>query len=182
MAGYSRENQRQNEALQSILDGKTPEKRILVGYEGDRIGLTEKEKEERKLSAEKADIFKEARMPWFCPECNKIMKTRLDNKFYYMQRRCHDCVVKEETKMRINGTYEEYEKNKVRENKLSYIRDLKQTIKDWKNSPDSVSFFNQVRADGYSVDEEKWGGDDGEEMKKLLEEAEDYLKNLEETI
>ena len=47
MAGYSRENQRQNEALQSILDGKTPEKRILVGYDGDKIELTEKEKEEK---------------------------------------------------------------------------------------------------------------------------------------
>ena len=84
--------------------------------------------------------------------------------------------------MRINGTYEEYEKTKVRENKRSYIRDLKQTIEDWKNSPDSVTFLNQVKADGYSVDEEKWGGDDGEEMKKLLVEAEEYLKNLEETI
>ena len=30
MAGYSRENQRQNAALQSILRGETPEKRILV--------------------------------------------------------------------------------------------------------------------------------------------------------
>ena len=110
--GYSRENQRQNEALQSILDGDAPEKRIMVGYQGDTIGLTETEKEERKISSEKADVLKEARMPWFCPECNKIMKSRLDTKFYYLQSRCHDCVVKEETKMRINGTYEEYEEIK----------------------------------------------------------------------
>ena len=95
--GYSKENQRQNEALQSILDGGTPEKRIMVGYQGNKIELTEAEKEERKISSEKADVLKEARMPWFCPECNKIMKTRLDNKFYYLQSRCYDCVVKEET-------------------------------------------------------------------------------------
>ena len=31
--GYSRENSRQNEALQSILDGRTPEKRIFVPVE-----------------------------------------------------------------------------------------------------------------------------------------------------
>jgi hypothetical protein len=84
--------------------------------------------------------------------------------------------------MRINGTYEEYEEIKVRENKRSYIKDLKQTIEEWKNSPDAVTFLNQVRADGYSVDEEKWGGDDGEEMKKLIVEAEEYLEKLEETI
>ena len=31
--GYSRENKRQNDALQSILDGGTPEKRIFVAME-----------------------------------------------------------------------------------------------------------------------------------------------------
>ena len=30
MAGYSRESERQNKALQTILDGGTPEKRIFV--------------------------------------------------------------------------------------------------------------------------------------------------------
>ena len=176
--GYSRENQRQNEALQSILDGNTPEKRIMVGYQGDTIGLTETEKEERKISSEKADVLKEARMPWFCPACKKIMKKRLDEKMWYLYTHCFDCQIK----MRINGTYEEYEEIKVRENKRSYIKDLKQTIEEWKNSPDAVTFLNQVKADGYSVDEEKWGGDDGEEMKKLIVEAEEYLEKLEETI
>ncbi len=48
--------------------------------------------------------------------------------------------------------------------------------------PDGDLFNYYCSLCGTSVDEEKWGGDDGEEMKKLLEEAEDYLKNLEETI
>ena len=181
MANYSKEAERQSKALQNILDGKEPESRIMVGYEGDKIELTEAEKEERKASAERADVLKEARMPWFCPECNKVMKTRLDRKFYYMVQKCHDCVVKEETKMRINGTYGEYEKNKVRENKRSYIRDLKQTIEEWKNSPDSVTYFNQVRPDGYSLDEEEWAVNK-DEIKILVKEAEEYLEKLEETI
>ena len=33
MAGYSKENHRQNQALQTILDGGTPEKRIIVSME-----------------------------------------------------------------------------------------------------------------------------------------------------
>ena len=33
MAGYSRENERQNKALKSILRGETPEKRIFVAQE-----------------------------------------------------------------------------------------------------------------------------------------------------
>ena len=181
MANYSKEAERQSKALQNILDGKEPESRIMVGYEGDKIELTEKEKEERRKDEERTEVLKEARMPWFCPACNKVMKTRLDRKFYYMIQKCHDCVVKEETKMRINGTFDEYEKNKVRENKRSYIRDLKQTIEEWKNSPDSVTYFNQVRPDGYSLDEEKWDVNK-DEINILIKEAEEYLEKLEETI
>ena len=33
MAGYSRENKRQNEALESILRGELPEKRIFIANE-----------------------------------------------------------------------------------------------------------------------------------------------------
>ena len=64
----SRESVRENKAMQSILRGETPEKRIMVGFEskdekptGDKID---------RLS----DIMKEARMPWFCPSCKKVMK------------------------------------------------------------------------------------------------------------
>ena len=181
MGNYSKEAERQSKAIQSILDGQEPESRIMVGYQGDKIELTETEKEERKVSAERADVLKDARMPWFCPECSKVMKSRLDRRFYYMVRKCHDCVVKEETKMRINGTFDEYEKSKVRENKKSYIRDLKQSIEEWKNSPASVTYFNQVRPDGYSLDEEKWEVNENE-VKILIKEAEEYLEKLEETI
>ena len=181
MANYSKEAERQSKAIQSILDGQEPEKRIMVGYEGDKTKLTETEKEKRKISAERADVFKIGRMPWFCPECNKVMKSRLDSRFWLMVRKCHDCVVKEETKMRINGTFDEYEKSKVRENKKSYIRDLKQSIDEWKNSPASVTYFNQVRPDGYSLDEEKWEVNENE-VKILIKEAEEYLEKLEETI
>jgi len=72
MAGYSRENSRQNEALQSILDGGSPEERVQVGYTG------KKEKSGDKISP-LSDIMKEARMPWFCPSCDKVMKKRLDD-------------------------------------------------------------------------------------------------------
>ena len=41
MANYSKEAERQSKALQNILDGQEPESRIMVGYEGDKIELTE---------------------------------------------------------------------------------------------------------------------------------------------
>ena len=49
MAGYSKENQRQNQALQTILDGGTPEKRIFIANEDmDYKKSVEKEKQKER--------------------------------------------------------------------------------------------------------------------------------------
>ena len=123
--GYSKESQRQNKVLGDLLSGKTPDKRIMVGYEGK----TESGDKISRLS----DVMKEARMPMFCPKCDVIMKKRLDNKFWNMYGHCFDCQIKIENKMRIDGTYEEWEKEKVRQNKISFIKEQIQAIKEWKN-------------------------------------------------
>ena len=100
MAGYSKESERQNKALRAIMRGETPEKRVMVGYD----------KEKSESSGDKidrlSDIMKEARMPWFCPECDKTMKKRLDNKFWRLFGHCFDCQVKLEHKLRLEGKYD----------------------------------------------------------------------------
>ena len=63
----------EEKALQSILRGETPEKRVMVGYEG-------KKQESGDQISRMTDLMKEARMPMFCPKCDKVMKKRLDNK------------------------------------------------------------------------------------------------------
>jgi ribosomal protein L37AE/L43A len=95
MAGYSKENERQNKALKSILKGQTPEERVMVGYEGKKDN-TPGDKIDR-LS----EIMKEARMPWFCPKCDKVMKKRLDNKMWMYYGHCFDCQVDDENHRRI---------------------------------------------------------------------------------
>ena len=72
--GYSRENSRQNQALQSILDGGTPDKRIFIAKEDKEFKekMRLERKAERKRVDEKFEATKEARVPWFCPECTII--------------------------------------------------------------------------------------------------------------
>jgi|TARA_B100000959_G_scaffold221803_1_gene234642 ribosomal protein L37AE/L43A len=181
MAGYSRENQRQNEALQKIMDGGAPEKRVMVGYEGDKTGLTEKEIEERKISAEKTDVLKEARMPWFCPKCDRIMKKRIDNQYYRRYNHCMDCQIEFENELAVQGKLNDHIKETVKQNKKSYLKEMKQSIEEWKKAPDTVSFFNQVRPDGYSLDEEQWDVDK-DHINQEIKEAEEYIKKLEESI
>ena len=70
-------SRRENKALKALLKGDSVEKRVMVGYEGDKQGGGDKID---RLS----DIMKDARMPVFCPKCEKVMKIKLDNKMWLL--------------------------------------------------------------------------------------------------
>ena len=167
--GYSKESQRQNKVLGDLLSGKTPDKRIMVGYEGK----TESGDKISRLS----DVMKEARMPMFCPKCDVIMKKRLDNKFWNMYGHCFDCQIKIENKMRIDGTYEEWEKNKVKQNKISFIKEQIQAIEEWKDMK-APEFFNNVGVNEPMLEKEKWDID----VEKIKKEAEEAIEKFTEEL
>ena len=182
MAGYSRENKRQNEALQTILDGGTPEKRIFVPVEDkefkEKLKL-EKEIEQKKIN-ERLEITKEARVPWFCPNCKKVMKRRLDDRMWYLYDHCFDCQIKVENKLRIEGKFDEWATKKVIANKLAWIKEQKESIEEFKKQK-TPTFYNQVNPDGYTIDKEKWQMDT-KEIKKQADEALEYLQKIEDSL
>ena len=173
MAGYSRENARQNKALQSILDGGAPEGRVQVGYTG------KKETSGDQISP-LSDIMKEARMPWFCPSCDKVMKKRLDNKTWILYNHCFDCQIDFENKLRIEGKYNEWIDKKIIKSKLDWIKDQKQEIRELRDQK-APEFLEQVRPDGYSVDKEKWQMN-SKDFVKQMDEALDHLQKLEDSL
>lgn len=174
MAGYSRESERQNKALKSIMRGETPEKRVIVGYD-----KKEKTKHGDKIDR-LSDIMKEARMPWFCPNCDKTMKKRIDDKFWRLFGHCFDCQINFEHKLRLDGKYDEWEKNKIKENKLAWIKDQKQSIIEFKKQQ-SPEIYNQINPDGHSIEKEKWNIN-FKEIIKQADEALTHLDNLEEAL
>ena len=54
------------------------------------------------------------------------MKKRLDDKFWRLYGHCFDCQIKIENKMRINGTYDTWEKEKweITEQQQEYMNKL----------------------------------------------------------
>ena len=174
MAGYSKEQERQNKVLGDLLSGREPEKRIMVGYEG------QKEKQGDKVSR-LSDIMKEVRMPWFCPECKKTMKKKLDDKFWRMFGHCFDCQITIENKLRIEGKYEEWERKKVLENKKSFLHDLKQSIDDFEKTEGKAEFFNSVGVRDVELEKEKWSMGE-EKFNSLIKEARDYIQKLEDEV
>ena len=173
MAGYSKESERQNKALQSIIDGGTPERRVMVGYNP----VKEKHGD---IQSHLTDVMKDVRMPWFCPECDKTMKIKLDDKMWRLFGHCFDCQVKIETKLRIEGKYEEWAKKKVLLNQRSFVTEQLESVEEWKNQGD-VTFYNQVNPDGHSVEKETWSTDK-EQLEKLAKEATDNYTDLLEKI
>jgi len=183
MANYSKTAERQSKALNNIINDRPVEKRIFVGGVDPEFKkeLQEKELQERKEREELTNVLKEARTPWFCPNCDTIMKKRIDSEYYRKFGHCLDCQVEFDNKLALKGELNEHIENKVKSNKKAFIKDLKQSIEEWKNSKDYVEFFNQINPDGYTIEKEKWNKDQLN-MSKLIVEAEEYLQKLEESI
>ena len=177
MSGYSRENKRQNEALSSIMRGETPEKRIFVAmgdkeYEKKRI--KEREKEQKRMN-ELSEVMKEARMPWFCPKCTKVMKSHWDDRTWWLYKHCFDCQIQFENKLAIEGKLKDWQKKKELKNRLSHIKDIIEGIKEYKKQ-EEPKFLHQYAADGVTVDEEKWNMNKELVEKKSVEAISFYEK------
>jgi len=82
-----------------------------------------------KQTATKLDEVKKAAiLPLFCPSCGGIMKKRNDVKMYNIHKKCFDCVIDMEAKLKNEGKYEEYERNMVANNAEDYLDDLEQYL------------------------------------------------------
>ena len=170
--GYSKESERQDKVLGDILAGRETEKRVMVGYKG-------KEREKGDVIPKMTELMKDVRMPWFCPECNKVMKQRLDDKMWRLYGQCFDCQIKFVNKLRIDGTYKEWETNKIKANKISFIKDAIQKIEEWKDMK-APEWYNQVGVNYPELEKEKWNVDTTQ-IKLMAEEAlEEYNKVLEQ--
>ena len=168
--GYSKETERQNKALGDLLQGRAPEKRVMVGYEG-------KEKEKGDIIPKMTEIMKGVRMPWFCPECDSVMKQKLDDKMWRLFGHCFDCQVKIENKLRIEGKYEEWAEEKIRQNKISFLKDSIQKINEFRNQK-APEFYNQVGVNYPELEKEKWNID----MDKFKADADEALQKYEEAL
>ena len=187
----SKESVRQNKAMQAILRGETPEKRIIVSFEDpkEKKDREKQIKEERERSNERIDALKEAKMPWFCPECNKVMKQKLDDKMYRLHNQCFDCQVRFENKLRIEGKYDEWEQKKMLNNQLSYINDQIHSIEEWKEQTSKpFEVFDSVGVEKIELQTEKWSQNTEqvetmskealEELNKMKTEVEEKLNSL----
>ena len=114
-----------------------------------------------KLDAIKKEIF----MPLCCPKCSKVMKKRLDKPHYKLHKKCYDCIIDFEGKLRVKGTYDHYIKSLKAKNSIEVLNELESTLLDAINTSNE----GYISEDGVI---ERWvGGIDKEKMTKEIKEA-----------
>lgn len=206
-------NQKQNEALETIMQGGTPDipksVHVPTPVEGGKVGgqaYEDPDKDEdgiyehRPVGAEEGDRwygpdgeeiwemggggpmkvsqFDEFRTPTFCPECEKIMSGKFDTKFWRLRGMCFDCWQDVETKMRVEGLYELFEKRTMLENKKSWLRDIKEGLGEFEEKAKG-EFEQVVNSSGDTVE---WEGFSNDEVDEMIENAQDFIDEFEEHI
>jgi len=133
----------------------------------------------------KVSMFDEFRTPMFCPECKKVMSGKFDVKFWRMRGKCMDCVQREETKMKVEGTYELYEKRVMLENKKSWLRDIKDGLSEFEEEM-TGNVEQVVNSSGDTVEFEGLPKEDVDEMMKnareFIQDFESHVEELEEKV
>ena len=171
--------------LRNLIQGKQGEKtRSSVGFskadefhaEGDiweSDGRTWTIKNGIKQNITKLDKAKKAHnMPLFCPNCKKVMKNRHDKTYYNLHKKCFNCIIDMEHKLRKEGKWEEYERN-IKNNEIdNRIKDFK----IWAKSKLEESNKGWISEDG---DVEKWDGKlNKEKVDKYVLSVVEHLESL----
>ena len=169
------------ERMRNLIKGKTGESsEVQVGYTTKKIDHKEGDvwteggkdwtiKDGIKQTATKLDkVKKEAILPLFCPSCGGIMKKRNDVKMYNIHKKCFDCVIDMEHKLKIEGKYEQYERDMLANNAEDYINDLESYLLEALNSSNDqfVSERGEV---------ERWKG--GLDKEKVTEELKEFFND-----
>lgn len=170
--------------IRNLVKGKNGE-RIThgIGYtqesqdhvEGDmweEDGRTWTIKDGFKQNVTKLDKFKKASVPLFCPSCKKVMDKQLDPFYFKSYGSCVNCRAEFETKLKLEGKWEEY----VNE---TYNKEIDQAIEEYK-----VFFKEKLEESNQgtvteSGEVEKWVGSiDKERAEESLNEVINYLESL----
>ena len=111
------------------------------------------------------NIRKEVFTPLCCPECSQVMKHRFDKDNYRIHKKCFNCVIKFEHKLRIEDKYDGYIKNLKTKNNITTLNEVESYLLDAVNKTNE----GYISEDGVI---ERWvGGIDKTKMTKEIKEA-----------
>tara|TARA_R110001632_G_scaffold214880_1_gene341714 strand:+ start:35 stop:631 length:597 start_codon:yes stop_codon:yes gene_type:complete len=182
--GLNKEFQKKDvNRLRNLIQGKTGASTgIQVGYNKKTTDYKEGDvwKENRKTwtikngikqTTSKLDaIKKEVFMPLCCPKCSKVMKGQLDKPNYKLHKKCHNCVVDFEHKLKIHDKYDDYVNELKNKNNLTILDEAESYLLDAINNSSNSQYISE---NGVI---ERWVG--GIDKEKASKEVKQTVKEL----
>jgi hypothetical protein len=110
-------------------------------------------------------------MPLLCPCCNKPMRVNTDKPFYNIHKKCLNCVVEFETKLKAEGKWEEYQ-SQIHNAEIDNVIN---EFKVWANEELKESNNSFITEDGVV---ENWVGGNNKNLEKNIEDSIEFLKTL----
>jgi hypothetical protein len=106
--------------------------------------------------------------------CTCTMPKRLDQKMKAIHGMCFDCVIDMEHKIRLEGKWDEYEKTKVKQNALAWLKEAEKDKDLIASELSRLEFTNDFG------DNEKWKTPLNKEelLEKIEKEFADFRKNF----
>ena len=178
------------EMVKSMLKGERPF--LQVGYTGDEGKYIIRKVGERWTDAHGKhwiqkeygpqtetpvmDIIREE-MKRKCSKCGKdiVWGTRQDEKMHAKTGICFDCQIALETDLKVKGLYPAYEKQKMLNNELSYLKEVKKYLSESKIYLEEHDVFTYVNSNGLV---EQWDNVARDDVLKNIKK--DFVRCLKE--
>lgn len=112
-----------------------------------------------------------------CTKCSREIRwgSRQDSKMHSKTGMCMDCLIEEETQMRVQGKYKAYEKKKMLNNELAHLKSVKKHLEDSKTYLEEHKVFTFVNSNGLV---EEWDNEAADDVRKSLKK--DFTRCLKE--
>ena len=123
-----------------------------------------------------------AKTPFWCPECSKPLNHRWDMKFWRIRGKCMDCVAKDETKIRREGKYRDYERQVMLRNYIAEVTDKINQLQEFHNSFSKPEYLLMDEHEKRVLLTERWDVDEEKIKSDLLKDIETLKGYLKETI
>lgn len=126
-----------------------------------------------KMTVTKLDsVRKISQLPLMCPNCHKHMESHKLNKLMYsIHQECADCVIKRETKLKLEGKFEEYQTNINKQGIIYHIKEMENVLFELAMESHDESFVTEAG------DIETWKGK-GIDKQKIMQDIQEYIQKL----
>lgn len=111
-------------------------------------------------------------MPLCCPKClHPMVRGKIDKYMYSIHKICSDCVIENETTLKREGKFEEYEKNIKQQGIKVHIKEMEDVLLELMLSNDEESFITEAG------DIETWKGK-GINKQQISQDIQEYIQKL----